>query len=258
MPSLIDLVCKRKTKETLELIPNLTLDELNMKHSFKDKDKDEDFDCFTALHVAALFGLNDIVVSLIQRGVNVRARDKKKRTAMHYAAEACEGIESYDKLRTIQLLHFAESYLIYDTDNKGNTPLHLAALYGEFSWAAKLVRLGSIRTAKNNAGQMPIELVPAAQKDLFLDLLRPVETLLRKALRAIKNGPTDIKRKFLETAPDELIEPFVILDEPPRLAVWCFNQAREQEQENAQKQAKMEVRLDPAELTQDVAKLGLK
>ncbi len=250
MARLIDLIAEKNNDEALKLIPTLSSDELQKKFS------SEGFEGYTALHIAALLGLDQIVKSLIDHDADPRARDNINRTPMHYAAEACDGVSSQSKLQVIRYLHQAESFLVFDTDKALDTPLHLAALHGQSDLVKYLLDLGSMPYKKNKAGLVPRELVPTAQVDL-INLLRKSEmTLTLIALRAHKNRSDESQRALTEKLPDPLLEQYVVLDEPaPRLAVWCFNQAREQEE--AQRLLQLENDLSADEITERLSKVSI-
>ena len=250
MARLIDLISAMDTVEALKLIPTLSSVELEKKFS------SEGFEGYTALHIAALLGLDQIVQSLIDHGADVRARDGIDRTPMHYAVEACEVAESQSKVRIIRSLHHAESFLLFDTDKALDTPLHIAALYGESDWVRTLLDLGSDPSKKNEEGFIPRELVPTAQVELASLLKSKELSLTLIALRANKALPLEEQRVLIDKLPEHLLTQFVVLGErAPRLAVWCFNQAREQEE--AQKLLTVVDDSSADEITETLSKVSL-
>jgi len=171
MTKLLELIAQRNSEEALKLIPMLTLDELRNRYT------SQGFEAYTALHIAALLGLDQIVKSLIDYGADVQARDGMNRLPMHYAAETCEGAETQSKMRIFRHLHQAESFLIFDTDKDLNTPLHIAAMYGETDLVKELLNLGSGPYVKNKEGLVPRDLVPIEKVELA-KLLRSSEMSL--------------------------------------------------------------------------------
>lgn len=261
MSKLFDFIVTRNTKSALALIPTLPKTELEQTYRIGE------FLSCTSLHIAALLGQDEIVQSLIDHGANVQARDKFNQTPMHYAAIDCEEADPQKKLNVMQSLHFAESYLIYDIDKKGDTPLHVAAMSGAYDWVKYLLEIGSSAAIKNMKGLKPINLVPSEDEKL-LRLLRMQESSLQViALRKIKEvvkAPQDqisskvLWDQFLSTAPEHMISQYLVLDETsPRLAVWCFNRAREAEQ-NRQAESQTAASSVDDDLTKNLATLSIK
>jgi ankyrin repeat protein len=264
MSKLFDYIVQNNTKAAIELIPSLSESELEQRYQIGE------FLSCTSLHIAALLGQDEVVKSLLDHGANAQARDKFNQTPMHYAATACEEADSQSKLNVLKHLHYVESYLIYDIDNKGDTPLHVAASSGEYEWTKFLLEMGSSATTKNINQFKPIDLAPDDEK--LLRLLRMQEsslqvTALRK-IKAVVKTPQDqttseeLWSQFLNTAPEHLISQYLVLDETsPRLAVWCFNRAREAElapQDDLAQTQTATTALGESDLTAKLAGLSLK
>jgi len=105
---------------------------------------------WTALHAAAVFGDNPLVVRLLlDRGADVAARDKYASAPLHHAALADSEAEA-----GLLLDYNAD---VRARDSTGNTPLHHAAIYGSTRVARLLLAKGADVSAKNCAGRTPRE-----------------------------------------------------------------------------------------------------
>lgn len=83
----------------------------------------EDEKGFTALHLAARDGWNDIVIKLGEHKANIEAENKEKRTPLSYAA-------SHGKKQVVETLLTTFSAKIRSPDEDGWDPLHFAAYRG--------------------------------------------------------------------------------------------------------------------------------
>lgn len=103
----------------------------------QDRDKWE----LTPLHYAAMAGRLDDVLTLLQAGADIEARDRDGNTPLHEAAR-CNSTQ----VALALLQHGAQ---IHACDNEGSTPLHLAAYHGSLDVARALLQQGaSVKSVK--------------------------------------------------------------------------------------------------------------
>ncbi|KAK3935766.1 hypothetical protein QBC46DRAFT_461901 [Diplogelasinospora grovesii] len=123
---------------------------------------------FTALHLAAYFGLEQAVTALLQKSFKADLKDKDDLTPLSYAAGT--GYEAVVKL----LLDSGE----VDTDSRdehGWTPLSLAAMYGHGHEAVVKLLLDSGKVdvnVKDEGGQTPLSLATKLGHQAIAKLLR--------------------------------------------------------------------------------------
>ncbi|KAK8024530.1 nucleoside phosphorylase [Apiospora rasikravindrae] len=86
----------------------------------------------TATHWAAIFQRHRMLRLLLERGSNANAQDAKGRTPIHLA------VSNFDESSTRKLLQYSQNLDLSLEDNKGFTPLRLAAREGHI-WAIKLL-----------------------------------------------------------------------------------------------------------------------
>ncbi|KAM8966317.1 transient receptor potential cation channel subfamily A member 1 isoform 2-T2 [Pelodytes ibericus] len=100
---------------------------------------DEDSEGCTPLHYACRQGVPNSVNNLIGLNVSLYSKSKNKRSALHFAA-------CYGRINTCQrLLRFvSDARLLNDADEKGLTPLHLAAENGHEKIAFLLLKKGAL------------------------------------------------------------------------------------------------------------------
>ncbi|SCA63655.1 hypothetical protein SCG7086_AY_00170 [Chlamydiales bacterium SCGC AG-110-P3] len=79
----------------------------------------------TPLHNAAALGHSDLVSELVENGANAGASDNTKQTPLHVAMLSDE-----DPTALAKIIIEGNPSLIREVDEKGNTPLHLAAQKG--------------------------------------------------------------------------------------------------------------------------------
>ncbi|XP_044151009.1 transient receptor potential cation channel subfamily A member 1 isoform X1 [Bufo gargarizans] len=100
---------------------------------------DEDTDGCTPLHYACRHGVPNSVNNLLGLNVSLYSKTKNKRSALHFAA-------LYGRYNTCdRLLRFVpDATLLNDADEKGMTPLHLAAENGHDRIAFLLLKKGAL------------------------------------------------------------------------------------------------------------------
>nr|BCR37383.1 transient receptor potential cation channel subfamily A member 1 isoform 277V [Buergeria buergeri] len=100
---------------------------------------DEDADGCTPLHYACRHGVPNSVSNLMGLNVSLYSKSKDKRSALHFAA-------SYGRYNTCdRLLRFAsDARLLNDADERGMTPLHMAAQNGHDRIVFLLLKKGAL------------------------------------------------------------------------------------------------------------------
>uniref|UniRef100_A0A7S4H8K6 Uncharacterized protein n=1 Tax=Guillardia theta TaxID=55529 RepID=A0A7S4H8K6_GUITH len=101
----------------------------------------------TALHLACLYGMKEIVDLLIQRGEDVNATDQEGSTPLH---DACAG--GYFEIVSA-LLEAKAAVNVADSDN--DTPLHNATNGDHIKVVQLLLSAGADKKAENDAGETP-------------------------------------------------------------------------------------------------------
>lgn len=91
----------------------------------------------------------DIVVELINKGVNVSVPDSKGRTALHFAAT-----QNNEFIIKVLLDHGADPNA---KDINGNTPLHLAACSNHINIVTQLLKGGTDMQVVDRSGRTPLD-----------------------------------------------------------------------------------------------------
>jgi len=90
----------------------------------------------TAVHLAVLFGSDNVLSRLVAAGGNVNTRDRSGRAPLHFACFAPDGPKTVR-----MLLEYGAD--LNPKDNVGSTPLDLAATVGEAQTVRALVSAGA-------------------------------------------------------------------------------------------------------------------
>uniref|UniRef100_A0A182PEN1 Uncharacterized protein n=1 Tax=Anopheles epiroticus TaxID=199890 RepID=A0A182PEN1_9DIPT len=109
----------------------------------------------------------DVIERLLQKGVNVNARDRWQRNSLLAIACHFRSAQWYGhSLKSIELLldHGAE---INAQDDSGNTALHHAFMEMQLQLAELLVARGADRKLRNKAGQLPYQMVRKSMQALL-------------------------------------------------------------------------------------------
>lgn len=106
----------------------------------------------TALYYAVRKNLPDVVRLLIENGANIDFKDKHKDTLLHTATQ-------YNAVDSIKILLLHKPELINEKNEKGNTPLHIAALFEQPQAAELLLKNGADVTLKNKLGETATQIV---------------------------------------------------------------------------------------------------
>eukprot|EP01035_Chromulina_nebulosa_P032322 gene32322-43174_t len=101
----------------------------------------------TALHIASILGISEIVELLLLHGADLTCVDSHGHSPLHLSA----GSGSVACLAAI--LDHGGDFLLENKDNLGNTALHHASFYGQLECVRLLVETAADVLAKNNQGQ---------------------------------------------------------------------------------------------------------
>ncbi|XP_069813575.1 transient receptor potential cation channel subfamily A member 1 isoform X2 [Dendropsophus ebraccatus] len=114
-------------------------EEFLQREDVKNLVSDEDADGCTPLHYACRHGVPNSVNNLLGLNVSLYSKTKNKRSALHFAA-------FYGRYNTCErLLRFVpDATLLNDADEKGMTPLHLAAENGHDRIVFLLLKKGAL------------------------------------------------------------------------------------------------------------------
>lgn len=104
---------------------------------------------WTALHLAAFLGHDDVARLLLAKGATVRTRAADGASALHLGALG-------GRVATLELLseHGAD---VAARDEKGATPLHFSAFLGRVEATRWLLGKGADATAKDASGRTPLD-----------------------------------------------------------------------------------------------------
>ncbi|MCR4822851.1 MAG: ankyrin repeat domain-containing protein [Treponema sp.] len=126
----------------------------------------------TPLHYASEWHLNSAIISLIQKGAKVEAKNANGESAVYSAVKGGD-----DSPSTINVL--VSNGLVIDSkdpmgrDNLGNTPLHAAVKWSGFNSAKSLIALGVDVDAQNLSGKTALsDACRSAKKDMAVLLIR--------------------------------------------------------------------------------------
>jgi hypothetical protein len=118
----------------------------------------------TALHVAAAAHHRGIAESLVARGAEVRARNRRGAEPLHYAADGGSGSDDRDSVGQQDVISYVISYLIEAgadpnaTDKSGVAPLHRAVRNRSSAAVSTLIENGADPLRMNKSGSTPLHL----------------------------------------------------------------------------------------------------
>jgi len=114
----------------------------------------------TALHVAAAAYQRELAESIVAKGADVRARNRRGAEPLHYAADGGPGAVHWDPVAQREVI----AYLIAAGadpnawDNSGVAPLHRAVRNRCSAAASALIEGGADPRLKNKSGSTPLHL----------------------------------------------------------------------------------------------------
>ena len=111
-----------------------------------------------ALHIAAEYGHDAMVVYLIENGADVNARDQPGNTALHIAVRNAN--------KDIASFLLDKGALINAQDSNGNTPLHESlTAYDEYAITTMLLERGANPSLENKIGSTPLHFAALMEND---------------------------------------------------------------------------------------------
>lgn len=113
-------------------------------------------DGIAPIHYAALHGYSECVETLFKAGANLNERDLFGDTALHIAAE-------YGDLKTISKLIEFDADVNLDSVGRGQTPIVISALNGNYDCVEALLKAGSL------IEKMSIDGMPDEQQKACVD-----------------------------------------------------------------------------------------
>ncbi|KAF4415810.1 Ankyrin repeat [Fusarium acutatum] len=155
------------------------------------------------LHIAAHFGLAELVENLLDRGAAVDIADRTGRTPLSYAAE-----QGYEAIMVMLLERGAEvdsqdgdiPKWNYHNENAGRTPLSFATERGHEAAVHILIANGASSSVRSKSGLTPLSYAVENKREslvrLFLDT-EPGDISIELG-RAVDNGHETIVRLLLE------------------------------------------------------------
>ena len=114
----------------------------------------------TALHLSAAAHQRRLAESLVNRGADVRARNRRGAEPLHYAADGSPGAEHWDPLAQRDVItYLIEAGADPDAlDKSGVAPLHRAVRTRCAAAVAALVEHGADPLLMNKSGSTPLHL----------------------------------------------------------------------------------------------------
>jgi ankyrin repeat protein len=114
----------------------------------------------TALHIAAAAHQREVAESLVARGANVRARNRRGAEPLHYAADGSPGASYWDPVaqRDVITILIAAGADANAFDKSGVAPLHRAVRTRSSEAVRALIENGADARLPNKSGSTPLHL----------------------------------------------------------------------------------------------------
>jgi ankyrin repeat protein len=150
----------------------------------------------TALHVAAAAHRRDLAASLVSRGADVRARNRRGGEPLHYAADGRPGAPERDGTAQREVIaYLVEAGAHPDAkDKSGVAPLHRAVRTRSSDAVAGLIEHGANPTLVNGSGSTPLHLAVqnTGKGNSGSDVAKAEQRRIIAALLDYGASPTDV------------------------------------------------------------------
>ena len=155
------------------------------KETIKEFVNKQNINKLTALHFASQRGKYKIIRTLLDNGADINTKDKDGYNVMHHAAKG-------DQPTSLTYFIEKQKMNINKTDNKGRTPLHVAAMEGKDLTIPFLVCWGAKIDAQDENGKTPLHL--AIEKNQIKAVKKLCRLGADKRIRDFKDmtTPTDL------------------------------------------------------------------
>jgi len=152
----------------------------------------------TALHIAAAAHQRELAESLVARGADVRARNRRGAEPLHYAADGSPGGEHWDPVRQREVI----AYLIEAgadpnaLDKSGVAPLHRAVRTRCSAAVSAILENGADPLLMNKSGSTPLHLAVqnTGRSDSGSEAAKEEQGRIIVVLREHGASPTDADR----------------------------------------------------------------
>jgi ankyrin repeat protein len=153
----------------------------------------------TALHVAAAAHRRDLAESLVSRGANVRARNRRGAEPLHYAADGSPGERSWDRTAQREVI----AYLVEADadpearDKSGVAPGHRAVRTHSSDAVAALIEHSSNPRLMNGSGSTPLHFAVqnTAKSNSGSEVAKEEQRRIITVLLEHGGAPTDVVAK---------------------------------------------------------------
>jgi hypothetical protein len=152
----------------------------------------------TALHIAAAAHQRELAESIVARGADVRARNRRGAEPLHYAADGSPGGEHWDPVRQREVI----AYLIEAgadpnaLDKSGVAPLHRAVRTRCSAAVSAILENGADPLLMNKSGSTPLHLAVqnTGRSDSGSEAAKAEQGRIIVVLREHGASPTDADR----------------------------------------------------------------
>ncbi len=150
----------------------------------------------TALHVAAAAHRQGLAESLVSRGADVAARNRRGAEPLHYAADGSTGAHGWDRTAQREVIaYLVEAGAHPDTkDKSGVAPLHRAVRTRSSDAVAALIEHGANPTLMNGSGSTPLHLAvqSTGKSNSGSDVAKEEQRRIIAMLLEYGASPTDV------------------------------------------------------------------
>ncbi len=150
----------------------------------------------TAVHIAAAAHRRDLAESLVSRGADVRARNRRGAEPLHYAADGSPGGSGRERTAQREVIaYLVEAGADPDTrDKSGVAPLHRAVRTRSSDAVAALIEHGANPTLMNGSGSTPLHLAVqnTGKSNSGSDVAKEEQRRIIAVLLECGASPTDV------------------------------------------------------------------